>query len=203
MSFNHRNAIDFGYVLLEFYKKLGISSDELAVILMIDHLNSQNNGLISSSMIASRTTIEEKEIDAILLNLYKRQYIDYVLEGASPSVSLNPLKAKLYKEFEKSLFSAEELNQNKEKEEMRTAIYERLEKLFNRSLNPFEINRIDDWVTEVSNSDIIFNAIKDAEETKIYNINQIDRLIVKKMRQEDNQGNETNWEVYSHSKLLR
>lgn len=192
MSFNHRNAIDFGYVLLEFYKKLGISSDELAVILMIDHLNSQNNGLISSSMIASRTTIEEKEIDAILLNLYKRQYIDYVLEGASPSVSLNPLKAKLYKEFEKSLFSAEELNQNKEKEEMRTAIYERLEKLFNRSLNPFEINRIDDWVTEVSNSDIIFNAIKDAEETKIYNINQIDRLIVKKMRQEDNQGNETN-----------
>ena len=192
MSFNHRNAIDFGYVLLEFYKKLGISSDELAVILMIDHLNSQNNGLISSSMIASRTTIEEKEIDAILLNLYKRQYIDYVLEGASPSVSLNPLKVKLYKEFEKSLFSAEELNQNKEKEEMRTAIYERLEKLFNRSLNPFEINSIDDWVTEVSNSDIIFNAIKDAEETKIYNINQIDRLIVKKMRQEDNQGNETN-----------
>ena len=40
------NALNFSYLLLDYYKELNIKENELAVILMIDHLLSQDNEFI-------------------------------------------------------------------------------------------------------------------------------------------------------------
>ena len=48
-------GIDFPYLLLEYYKKLGLSEKEVAVLFMINHLNNQKNDVVRQ-MGSSRTS---------------------------------------------------------------------------------------------------------------------------------------------------
>ena len=45
-------AIDFRFLLLENYKKLKISENQLAVIFMIDHLTSQGNPFVTGDILS-------------------------------------------------------------------------------------------------------------------------------------------------------
>ena len=50
MSSVQMEALDFRYLLLEYYKKLRLSENEVMVILMIDHLLEQKNTLIGKQL---------------------------------------------------------------------------------------------------------------------------------------------------------
>ena len=45
-------ALDFRFLLLENYKKMKISENELAVIFMIDHLTSQGNPFVTGDILS-------------------------------------------------------------------------------------------------------------------------------------------------------
>ena len=50
------NAVSFHYVLLDCYKRLGITETGLSVILMIDHLIEQGNTFINSDMLIRKAS---------------------------------------------------------------------------------------------------------------------------------------------------
>ena len=81
MNFNNANAINFSYLLIEFYKKIGLSEEELAVVLIVDHLISQGNKVFNSSSLALNMNYSEKKIDDILAKLYERKLLEVILEG--------------------------------------------------------------------------------------------------------------------------
>ena len=56
MNFNNANALNFSYLLIEFYKKIGLNEEELSVILVLDHLLSQGNNLTNSTALALNMT---------------------------------------------------------------------------------------------------------------------------------------------------
>lgn len=184
MNFNNANAINFSYLLIEFYKKIGLSEEELAVVLIVDHLISQGNKVFNSSSLALSMNYDEKKIDDILAKLYERKLLEVILDGNSLSISIEPLKKILYRKFQESIFTDIELKENDEAEELREETYERLEKLFNRSLTPVEINRISDWLADSSNFPFIKESLKEAESKRYTSINQIDRAIIKRIRQD-------------------
>ena len=190
MNFNNANALNFSYLLIEFYKKVGLSEEELSVILVIDHLISQGNKAFNSASLALNMNYDEKKIDDILAKLYERKLIDIVIETSGLSVSIEPLKTILYRKFEESIFSDEELKENEEAENLRVETYEKLEKLFNRSLTPVEINRISDWLADSSNFPFIRESLKEAEIRGYNSINQIDKAIIKLIRQDAMQNND-------------
>ena len=66
MSNSQMDAIDYRYLLIEYYKKLRISENELSVILMIDHLLQQKNTLITPDLLSMRMNLDSKDIDKIL-----------------------------------------------------------------------------------------------------------------------------------------
>ena len=68
-------ALDFRYLLLEYYKKLKINEHELAVILMIDHLIDQKNALITPDLLPLKMSLPTKEIDQILVKLIDRNFL--------------------------------------------------------------------------------------------------------------------------------
>lgn len=189
MIFNG-NAINFQFLLVEYYKKINLDETDLVILLMIDHLTNNDSSFITADDIALKTTLSKDLIDERLSNLFLKKYIDIGNDGKKAFTSLDPIKKIVYKLFQETIFNETEIDENNELEETRTLVFDEMQKLFQRSLTPLEINRIDDWISSGTNRKIILDSIKDAKAKNITNINSIDRIIVKKMREEDNFGNE-------------
>lgn len=192
MIFNG-NAINFQFLLVEYYKKLNLDETDLVILLMIDHLTNDDSSFITADDIALKTTLSKDLIDERLSSLFLKKYIDIGNDGKKAFTSLEPIKKIVYKLFQETIFNEAEIDENNELEETRTQVFDEMQKLFQRSLTPLEINRIDDWISSGTNRKIILDSIKDAKAKNITNINSIDRIIVKKMREEDNFGNEIKW----------
>jgi DNA replication protein len=155
-------AIDFKYLLLDSYKKLNISEEELAVILMLDHLIVQGNGFITADMLSLKMNLANKQIDSILADLMKKKFMDFETYKGETITSLKPLKEKLYLEFDYHRKKEKEEDLDKKNEKGFKNVYEESEKLFKRTLSPVEISTIREWIEFGYSDEDIINAIKDA-----------------------------------------
>lgn len=189
MKFESSNALDFNYLLLEFYKTLNINEREVVVILMIEHLLRQQNDFITSDLLALKMKFDIKEIDSALSVLFTKGYLEYKEKNGKMITSLDNLKKSLYKAFENSIFSEDEIIKNEELENKRKTIFETFIETFSRNLSPIEISRIDNWLEQGIDDQIILSCLKDASSRNKLSINYIDRLILNKIKNEDRDGN--------------
>ena len=186
MNFSNSSALNFSYILLEFYKDIGLNEDEVCLALMIDHLISDGNEYVNSSMLSTKMNFDEHKIDLLMSSLYRRKLIDIGANSkGEPYVSLLPLQRLLYKAFEASILSKEELEANEKNDKIRKNIYQELERCLNRSLIAFEIERVDGWLSAGISEKIIIDSIKDATLKNMTTINQIDKIISRKLRDQD------------------
>ena len=189
MKFESSKALDFEYLLLEFYKTLNIQEREVVIILMIEHLLKQGNDFITSDLLALKMKYDIKEIDASLSILFTKGYLEYKEVNNELHTSLDSLKKSLFKTFEKTIFTEEEISKNEIIEEKRKIIFDAFMTSFNRNLSPMEISRIDSWIEQDVDQTIILDALKDASNREKLSVMYIDRLIVNKLKEEDRDGN--------------
>lgn len=190
MKFSNANALNFNYILLEFYKYLNLTEDEVMVILMINHLLSQGNELINSEILSLKMNMSNDEIDNVLSKLFTKGYIEFITKDDKLYTSIDKIKSILVKCFEKSVFTDEELKENEELDQIRKEVFSIFQKEFNRSLTPIEINKIDMRITDGVKKEIIFDSLKDARNRRHLSINYIDKIIIERIRKEDNSGND-------------
>ena len=189
MKVESSRALDFDYLLLEFYKTLNIQEREVVIILMIEHLLKQGNDFITSDLLALKMKYDIKEIDASLSILFTKGYLEYKEVNNELHTSLDSLKKSLFKTFEKTIFTEEEISKNEIIEEKRKIIFDAFMASFNRNLSPIEISRIDSWIEQDVDQTIILDALKDASNREKLSVMYIDRLIVNKLKEEDRDGN--------------
>ena len=189
MKFESSKALDFEYLLLEFYKTLNIQEREVVIILMIEHLLKQGNDFITSDLLALKMKYDIKEIDASLSIVFTKGYLEYKEVNNELHTSLDSLKKSLFKTFEKTIFTEEEISKNEIIEEKRKIIFDAFMTSFNRNLSPIEISRIDSWIEQDVDQTIILDALKDASNREKLSVMYIDRLIVNKLKEEDRDGN--------------
>ena len=67
-------AVDFHFLLLENYKKLKISENQLAIILMMDHLISYGDTFVTADILSLKMSLDIKEIDTILATLITKGF---------------------------------------------------------------------------------------------------------------------------------
>ena len=171
-------ALDFRYLLLENYKKLKISENELATIFMIDHLIAQGNPFVTADLLSLKMSMDVKEIDKILASLLKKRMLEYVTTGKKTATTLDPLKQKLYSEFQLNLTLEEEQKNKKKVSEELENIYATFQKLLGRSLSPVEISRIREWVSYGFTDEQIVNALKDALSKGKKSLNSVDKILL-------------------------
>ena len=171
-------AIDFRYLLLENYKKLKLSENELATILMIDHLIAQGNPFVTADLLSLKMTMDVKDIDKILASLLKNRMLEYVTTGKKTATTLEPLKQKLFSEFHLYLTLEEEQKKKKEVTVELENIYSEFQKLLGRSLSPVEISRIREWVSYGFTDEQIINALKDALSKGRKLLNSVDKILL-------------------------
>ena len=178
-------AIDFRFLLLENYKKLKIREDELAVLFMIDHLIGQGNPFITADILSLKMTLDVKTIDSILANLLTRGLIEYVSKGKKTSTTLDPLKEKLFREFQMKSTFDEEVKKTKKVKDMINNIYAEFEKLLSRPLSQVEFSRIREWVEYGYSDEMIINALKECLSKGKKSLRSVDKVLLSWSERED------------------
>ena len=176
-------AVDFRFLLLENYKKLKISENELAVIFMIDHLVSQGNPFITADLLSLKMTLDAKEIDTIIADLLTRGFMEYATLNGRTVTSLSPLKEKLFSNF--ALSVSKEAENKKAKEEMLSNIYQSFETELGRTLQPMEVSTIREWVDLGYSDEIIINALKEALAQGKKSIKSVDKVLLSWAKREE------------------
>lgn len=184
MSSVQMEALDFRYLLLEYYKKLRLSENEVMVILMIDHLLEQKNTLITPDLLSLKMNISSKELDKILVSLLERDLIVYDM-GKKVKVSLKPLHKKLYETFQVALSKEQESLVSEKKAAYLKNIYEVFEKQLNRTLSPLEFSMIGEWVNDGFDDETIIRALNEALAKGKKTIRSVDRILVQYKAKED------------------
>ena len=176
-------AVDFRFLLLENYKKLKISENELAIIFMIDHLVSQGNPFITADLLSLKMSLDNKEIDKLIADLLTRGFMEYVTLNGRTVTSLNPLKEKLFSNF--ALSVSKEAEGKKAKDEMLANIYQTYEAELGRTLQPMEISTIREWVELGYSDETIVNALKEALSQGKRSIKSIDKILLSWAKRDD------------------
>ena len=171
-------AIDFRFLLLENYKKLKLNEQELATILMIDHLIGQGNPLVTQDLLSLKMSMDVKSIDNVLALLLTKGYIAFITEGGKTVTTLDPLKKILFREFQFSMSKEDDNRNKKEINDQLENIYESFDKLLGRSLSPVEISKIREWVERGFSDETIINALKEALAKGKKSLRSVDKILL-------------------------
>lgn len=184
MSNVQMEALDFRYLLLEYYRKLRLNENELATILMIDHLLGQKNTLITPDLLSMKMSLSVKELDKIFVSLIERGFLDFTT-GKKIKVSLKPLQKKLYEVFQISLAKEQETQTSAEKSAYLKNIYEVFEKELKRTLSPLEFSLIGEWVDQGYSDETIINALKEALSKGKKSLRSVDKILLQWQARDD------------------
>ena len=135
-------ALDFRFLLLENYKKLKLNEQELATILMIDHLIGQGNPLVTQDLLSLKMSLDVKSIDTVLAALLTKGYIAFVTEGGKTITTLEPLKKILFREFQFSVTRENTAKGEKEVKDQLENIYQAFDQLPSTGLPGLNTNGV-------------------------------------------------------------
>lgn len=184
MSNSQMDAIDYRYLLIEYYKKLRLSENELSVILMVDHLLQQKNTLITPDLLSMRMNLDVKEIDKIFVTLIERGLLIFDT-GKKIKVSLKPLQKKLLKTFQEEMLQDAENHNNKEKSAKIESVKKTFENEFKPGLSPLENSLIDDWIEHGYDADQIIDAMRECLSRGKKTFKAIDKLLLQWQTRDD------------------
>lgn len=184
MSGMDLSVLDFKYLLLEYYKKLRINENELAVILMIDHLLEQKNTLITPDLLTIKMSLSMKELDKILVSLMDRKFVIFEVEK-NMKISIKPLKKKLIECFEKDMVEKHEISSNEKKSTALKNVKKFFVEELNRQLSPLEESLIQTWVERGYSQDMIENALKDCLSKGKRTLKSVDKLLLQWQTKDD------------------
>lgn len=174
-------AIDIRYLLLEHYKQLGFSEQEVMVILVIDQLTKQDNRLMTAELLSLKMALPIEQIDAIMVKLLQRQFLAYVTVDGKTSSTLQPLKQLLYKRFQQHVMQqTQEINLQEQ-----ASIFQLIEQGFGRTLSPLEISHIQDWLNFGYSPEKIRQALQDAISKQKKSIRMMDKILQKETMKEN------------------
>ena len=184
MSNSQMDAIDYRYLLIEYYKKLRLSENELCVILMIWQLLKQKNTLITPDLLSMRMNLDAKEIDKILVTLIERGFLQFDT-GKKIKVSLKPLEKKLLKTLQEEMAEDDEKRSNKEKVADFEKVCDAFKSDFKSELSPLEKSLISDWLEHGYSADQIIDAMRECLSKGKKTFKSIDKLLLQWQARDD------------------
>ncbi|MCF0116622.1 MAG: DnaD domain protein [Bacilli bacterium] len=185
MDKDFHEALDYSFLLIEYYKKLNLSEVETMTILIIDHLLKQGNKFITADLLSLKMALSSKEIDNILVSLLSKNIIEYCNVNNEMTTTLNPLKDKLNKEFELSLIKRRQDESDKEYESILNTIKNEFKKALNRELTPLELDKIKEWLSYDYEMDFILDSLREAVSEGKKTVKSVDKIILQKVARND------------------
>ncbi|MFV9510648.1 DnaD domain protein [Tepidibacillus sp. LV47] len=171
-------------LLLSHYKELGLSDQEMMLIIHLLYFQEKGNLFPAVSELEKRMTLNTEEIMRLLQRLVRQNYIridekkDEITEILSEAYNLTPL----YQKFIHWLIYQHQKQQMQtkqhEKEKEVINIFQIFEQEFGRPLSPMEIEMINTWIDQDHYStELIHYALKEAVFSNKLSFRYIDRIL--------------------------
>ncbi len=180
----YQNVVPFSYVMLETYKKLGVTDEEAIVILMIDHLLNQGNAFINADMLSLKMGKSPNEINSIMDSLLKKGLLLYVMKGKMET-SLAPLSEKCYSLFGEMIERQRSMTLGDETANSLSEIISFFEDKLSRTLSPLEKDSLSEWLHSSYSVDEIKNALLDTIKTGKKTIRAIEKTLKARRKEDD------------------
>lgn len=163
--------------LLTHYKKMGLSEQELVLLLQLQNFIEQGNAFPTPSQLAERMTFHESECLFFIQTIIKKGFIEIKVENnqeiGNEKYSLEPLYEKMITYFLLTL-KKDEAEQAKEAGE---SLYTIFEQEFGRPLSPFECETLAMWMDDDHDPEIIKMALRESVISGKLNFRYIDRIL--------------------------
>ena len=173
-------ALDFNYLLLDNYKKLNLTENDVATLLMIDHLINDGNLFITADLLSLKMALPLQEIDKIFADLLTRGFIEYSVSNNSTVTTLKPLRDKLLKEFQLRLTAEQAENQYDF-----GSIFTIFDNTFGRNLSQVEQNKIKEWIALGYSEGKIIDALKEAISKDNKTIISVEKILLQWAARDD------------------
>lgn len=173
-------ALDFHFLLLEYYKRLLIKEDELATLFMLDHLILQGNDFVTPEMLSLVMNYSSKTLDDMFVRLINKGFLEYRNEQGVMKTSLNPLRNRLMLEFQLDYEKSKERGEDLEIQGEMDRVFSRIQQEFGRSLSPLEMQTIQTWFEYGYSADLILDGLDLAVKKNRRTIKAIDKIILQK-----------------------
>lgn len=173
-------ALDFHFLLLEYYKRLLIKEDELSVLFMLDHLILQGNEFVTPEMLALVMNYNTQTLDEIFVRLINRGLLEYRNDKGVMKTTLNPLRNRLVTEFQIDYEKSKERGEDLEVQNEIERVYSKFTTEFGRSLSPLEMQTIQMWFEYGYSAELIIDALETALKKNRRSIKAIDKIILQK-----------------------
>ncbi len=171
-------ALDFRFMLFEYFKELRINETELVVILFIEHLQQKDSEFITPDLISLQSNIDIMMVDEVMVKLVNKGLLEFTVRNGKMITSLNPLRNKLQQLFMLDYERKKETN-NAEFTSQVEEIYSLIQNSFGRSLSPVELQTINEWFSYGYSVVMIKEALEQAMKKKRFNIRAIDKALLK------------------------
>ena len=155
-------------VLLNNYKLLNITDEELIIIMVI--ISYGDRVLYNPEKFAKEINTSRQNVMKIINNLCNKSILTIDIEKKNYKsyeyISLDLLYGKLANIF-----------YNVEEKEIDTSIFTVFESELGRTLSPMEYEKIKEWITSGNSEELVASALKEAVMNGVNNFNYIDRIL--------------------------
>lgn len=178
--------IDVRYVLVDKYKSLGLSEIDLATLLVIYNILSEQSILITSDLLALKMNMDLKALDEELVSLINRNFIEYENVDNIMKTSLKPTIQKVVDALNNEIFDQKLMELDENAEQVASNLFMKFEKEFGRSLSSIELDKIREWLSMNLDEEMIIDSLREAKaKSNKVTIRMVDKIILKRMTHQD------------------
>ena len=156
-------------ILLSNYKMLGITDEELIIIMVI--MNYGNKVVYDPEMFAKEINGNKRNIMMIIDNLCDKNILSLVIEKNNKKTYEYISLDLLYEKLGNIVIGQEE------EKEIDNSIFSVFESELGRTLSPMEYEKIKEWITSGNSSEMISLALREAVMNGVNNLNYIDSIL--------------------------
>ncbi|MBQ6221432.1 MAG: DnaD domain protein [Solobacterium sp.] len=160
MKWYEQNYVNHRDWILDNVEELGLNSQELVLVLLIDFYN-EHHMEISMEILSKKCHLEMDELDRIISVLCARKYLDIKASSKRIRFVLD------------GLFEA---NTARDRSVMDISLFELFEQEFGRTLSQKEMQKISDWNREYERKQIV-DALREASTYQKLNLSYIEAIL--------------------------
>ena len=181
------DQLNYLNILISQYKELGLTENELIVLLLIDLYDKENPSLITGELLQGKMNLPSKEIDDIIVSLLEKKFVSYEMKDSLMVTSPKPMKEKVLNYFVNNIINSKSEEEQKVKDDEFQEVLKVLQDRLGRVLTPLEIDKVSSWFDDDIDKDLIIKVIDSlmAKRGKISSLNVIDKALAKEISHQD------------------
>lgn len=167
-------------LLLQTYKQLGLTNDDLVFLIQLKSFADQGEGFSNIHIIAERMRISKEDAFKQVHHLINKNVLTIETKTGDDGKSKDEFSFELLWEKVLLCLKQNEREQEKENTEIQSKeLYQLFETEFGRPLSPIEIQTLNMWIDDDQyKPELIQMALREAVLSQVYSLKYIDRILL-------------------------